>query len=79
MCVVIYIYVYLCIYILYIYIYYVYTEVNLRAGIAFLTRDTLNHMAAKRCGTDSLNTPLAAKMTSGAVLIFFYLSVKLRY
>ena len=26
------------------------------------------YMAAKRCGTDSLNTPLAAKMTSGAVL-----------
>mmetsp|Transcript_41103 Transcript_41103/g.97368 ORF Transcript_41103/g.97368 Transcript_41103/m.97368 type:complete len:341 (+) Transcript_41103:286-1308(+) len=37
------------------------------AGIAFLTRDTLNHMAAKRYDTSSLNTPLAAKMTSGAV------------
>ena len=37
------------------------------AGIVFLTRDTLNHMAAKRYDTSSLHTPLAAKVSSGAV------------
>jgi len=37
------------------------------AGIAFLTRDTLNNLAAKQWNTTSLQTPLATKMASGAI------------
>jgi solute carrier family 25, member 42 len=37
------------------------------AGIAFYTRDTLNGVAARRLETDSLNTPLAVKLGSGAI------------
>ncbi|EKX40197.1 hypothetical protein GUITHDRAFT_113677 [Guillardia theta CCMP2712] len=37
------------------------------AGIAFLTRDTLNHLASKHYHTTPLETPLKAKMFAGAV------------
>mmetsp|Transcript_60314 Transcript_60314/g.142099 ORF Transcript_60314/g.142099 Transcript_60314/m.142099 type:complete len:382 (-) Transcript_60314:67-1212(-) len=37
------------------------------AGIAFLTRDSLNSVAAKHYHTSTLQTPLVAKMASGAV------------